>query len=234
MVPIGRSASHTTNNSQEEIQEGVEKEEHIVVLDILSRDWAPYADDGNGLNEDKTTWNTDSWQSDSKTEGLKFLSSPIGKNTKHNLNILIASWEGYLIRARTTTPNTQNSTRMNPSTKMIKVMKQWMPWKHSRSAILAARRMSMETMLAEVVADGQTPLTSAEVVSKVLSQNSSNTTFLKNSSIGTPTSKSPSVGEAALCEELAAEKQGSAVLQQEVEELKKTEAAEVAMVRTQR
>jgi hypothetical protein len=66
--------------------------------------------------------------------------------------------------------------------------------------------MSIETMRAEAIANGQPPLPNAEVVSKVLSRNSSNTTFLKNASIATPSLKSQSAGEEALHEELAAEK----------------------------
>ncbi|PUZ44425.1 hypothetical protein GQ55_8G093600 [Panicum hallii var. hallii] len=82
----------------------------------------------------------------------------------------------------------------------------------------------MENMREDVVADEKPRLPSAEVVSKVLSQNSCNTTFMKNAAI-----------EEALREELAAEKQGSVFLQQEMEELKKkTEAADEAPVRTQR
>ena len=42
--------------------------------------------------------------------------------------------------------------------------------------------MSLETIWAEAVADGQTPLSSAEVVSKVISPDSSNSTFFKNAS----------------------------------------------------
>jgi len=57
----------------------------------------------------------------------------------------------------------------------------------------------METMRAEAVADGQPSLPSAEVVSKVLSQNSSNNMFLKNTGISSPSSKSLSpTGEEAL------------------------------------
>ncbi|PUZ50859.1 hypothetical protein GQ55_6G100100 [Panicum hallii var. hallii] len=90
-------------------------------------------------------------------------------------------------------------------------------------------------MRAEVGADGQPPLPSAKVVSKVLSENSSNTTFLKNAGVATPSSKSPSAGEEALHEELAAERQGSAVLHQELEELKKkSEENDEALARTQR
>jgi hypothetical protein len=47
---------------------------------------------------------------------------------------------------------------------------------------------------------------SAEIVSKVLSQNNSNTTSLKNAGIATPSSKSQSSGEGALYEKLAAKK----------------------------
>nr|TKW13840.1 hypothetical protein SEVIR_5G127500v2 [Setaria viridis] len=56
----------------------------------------------------------------------------------------------------------------------------------------------METMRAEPVADGQPPLPSTDVVSKFLSQNSSNTTFLKNARIPTSSSKSQSAGEEAI------------------------------------
>jgi hypothetical protein len=92
--------------------------------------------------------------------------------------------------------------------------------------------MLVETIRAEAVADRQPRLPSAEVVSKVLSQNSSNTTFLKNAGIATPSSKAPSASEEPLREELAAERQGSAILHQELEELKKTSAE--ALTRTQR
>ncbi|XP_039803900.1 RNA-binding protein Nova-2-like [Panicum virgatum] len=69
-------------------------------------------------------------------------------------------------------------------------------------------QLSMEIMWAEVVADGQPPLPSTDVVSKVPLQNSSNNTFLKNASIPTPSSKSLSAREEALRRELDAEKQG--------------------------
>ncbi|RCV32422.1 hypothetical protein SETIT_7G001500v2 [Setaria italica] len=93
----------------------------------------------------------------------------------------------------------------------------------------------METMWAEPIADGQPPLPSADVVSKVLSQNSSNTTFLKNASIPIGSSKSQLAVEEVLRQELASERQGSAVLHQQVEELKKkTEEAEDVMARTQK
>ena len=70
----------------------------------------------------------------------------------------------------------------------------------------------METMRAQVVADRQAPLPSAEVVSKVLSQNSSNNTFLKNAGLSAPSSKSSPACEASLHRELNAQKQSSAVL----------------------
>ncbi|KAG2633892.1 hypothetical protein PVAP13_2NG257200 [Panicum virgatum] len=84
----------------------------------------------------------------------------------------------------------------------------------------------METMREEAVADGQPPLPSVEVVSKVLSQNNSNSMFLKNASISTPSSKSPlSAAEVALHQELDAEKQGS---------VKKNEATKEALERIAR
>ena len=90
----------------------------------------------------------------------------------------------------------------------------------------------METMRAQTIADGQAPLPSAQVVSKVLSQNSSNNTFLKNAGLSTP-SKSSLAREAALCRELNAQKQSSAVLHEHLEQIKKkTEAAEEVLERT--
>ncbi|KAG2549648.1 hypothetical protein PVAP13_9KG276313 [Panicum virgatum] len=79
----------------------------------------------------------------------------------------------------------------------------------------------METMRAQAVADGQAPLPSAQVVSKVLSQNSSNNTFLKNVGLSTPSSK------------LNAQKQSSAILHDHLEKLKKKiAAAEEVLERT--
>ena len=90
----------------------------------------------------------------------------------------------------------------------------------------------METMRAQTIADGQAPLPSAQVVSKVLSQNSSNNTFLKNASLSTP-SKSSLAREVALCRELNAQKQSSAVLHDHLEELKKeTTVVEEILERT--
>ena len=93
----------------------------------------------------------------------------------------------------------------------------------------------METMQARAVADGQAPLPSTQVVSKVLSQNSSNNTFLKNVGLSTPSSKSSPAHEAALHWELNAQKQSSAVLHDHQEELrKKTAATEEVLERTAR
>ena len=61
-------------------------------------------------------------------------------------------------------------------------------------------------MRAQDVADGQAPLPSAEVVSHVLSQCSSNNTFLKNAGLSTPSSKSSLAREAVLRRELNAQK----------------------------
>lgn len=79
----------------------------------------------------------------------------------------------------------------------------------------------METMRAEPVADGQAPLPSADVVSKVLSQSSCNTQFLKNVGIPTSSTKTETSTEKALREQLAAEQDSSAALHQQVDELKK-------------
>lgn len=94
----------------------------------------------------------------------------------------------------------------------------------------------MEALRAEPAAEGETPVTSAQVVSKVLSQNSNNNTFLKNVGIKTAApSKSSSSNESELQEELAAEKQASAALQGELEDLKKkSEEAEEKLARTQK
>jgi hypothetical protein len=48
----------------------------------------------------------------------------------------------------------------------------------------------METLLAEPAEGLETPRSSTEVVSKVLSQTSATTTFLKNAGLETPVSKS--------------------------------------------
>ena len=91
----------------------------------------------------------------------------------------------------------------------------------------------METVQAQAVADVQAPLPSAEVVSKVLSECSSNNTFLKNAGLSTPSSKSSLAREAVLRRELNAQKQSSAVLHDHLEELKKkTTVVEEILERT--
>ena len=88
-------------------------------------------------------------------------------------------------------------------------------------------------MWAQAVADGQTSLPSAEVVSKVLSQCSSNNTFLKNVGLSTPSSMSSPAREVALHRQLNAQKQSSAVLHDHLEELKKkTTVVEEILERT--
>ena len=93
---------------------------------------------------------------------------------------------------------------------------------------------TMETMRTQPFADGQAPMSSVEVVSEVLSRNSSNT-ILKNVGIPTSSTKTKTSTESVLQQELAAEKQGSADLRQEVEELKKKlDVVEQAWAKTQR
>ena len=60
--------------------------------------------------------------------------------------------------------------------------------------------------LAEAVADGQSPLISAEVVSKVISPDSSNSTFFNNAGLSTRSLKTLLAVEQAQLEELAAQK----------------------------
>ncbi|KAF8762284.1 hypothetical protein HU200_009632 [Digitaria exilis] len=80
---------------------------------------------------------------------------------------------------------------------------------------------SMQAVRAEAIASRIVPLTSAEVVNKVLWQDSSNGTFLKNAGIVECSSRSRSSGEDALCSQLAAEKECSAALQAQMDVLKK-------------
>ena len=92
----------------------------------------------------------------------------------------------------------------------------------------------METIRAETSADGQAPLSSAEVVSKVISPDSSNSTFFKNAGLSTRSLKPLSVVEQALLEELAAQKQKEAAITEEFAEVRKrSEAAEESLVKTQ-
>ena len=92
----------------------------------------------------------------------------------------------------------------------------------------------METIQAEVVADGQAPLTSAEVVSKVISPDSSNSTFFKNAGLSTRSLKPPWVAEQALLEELAVQKQKEAAITEEFAKVRKrSEGTEEALLKTQ-
>jgi len=81
--------------------------------------------------------------------------------------------------------------------------------------------MSMETIHAKDVADGQPPLSSVEVVSIVISPDSSNSTFFKNAGIATASSKIPSARGQALHQQLATEKQGVATLHEMYVDLRK-------------
>ena len=60
----------------------------------------------------------------------------------------------------------------------------------------------METIWAKAVADGKATLSSAEVVSKVISPDSSNSTFFKNAGLSTCSFKTPSAAKQALLENL--------------------------------
>ena len=93
-------------------------------------------------------------------------------------------------------------------------------------------QLNMQALRAEPVAEGETPPSSVQVVSKVLSQNSSHH-FLKSVGIKTLTSsKSSSSKESELREELAAE--AAAAVQVELDELKKkNKEAEEKHARTQ-
>ncbi|KAG2639624.1 hypothetical protein PVAP13_2KG020816 [Panicum virgatum] len=78
------------------------------------------------------------------------------------------------------------------------------------------------------------PLSSAEVVSKVISPDSSNSTFFKNAGLSTRSLKPPSAAEQELLEELAAHKQKEATITEEFTEVRKrSEATEAALLKTQ-
>jgi len=91
-------------------------------------------------------------------------------------------------------------------------------------------------MLSEPAEGLETPRSSTEVVSKVLSQTSAATTFLKNAGLETPGSKSAvaSAREAQLREQLQAEKTRADLLEQELDTLKKKgEETEQTLSKTQ-
>ena len=94
----------------------------------------------------------------------------------------------------------------------------------------------MENMLAQPAEGLETPRSSTEIVSKVLSQTSAASTFLKNAGLQTPGSKSAGLvaREAQLQEQLQAEKTRADLLQQELDTLKKKgEETEDALAKTQ-
>ena len=93
----------------------------------------------------------------------------------------------------------------------------------------------MEAMQAEPVADGQQPMTNADVVSKVLclyqgkppSQASRKNLFLKNTGILRSSTKADTSMEMTLREQLAGKQESTAALAALVDELKrKTEKSE--------
>ena len=87
----------------------------------------------------------------------------------------------------------------------------------------------METMQAEHVTDGQQPMTSANVVCKVLyiyqgkapSQGSGNNLFLKNAGIQTSSTKIETSKETMLWKQLAAEQESFVAFVDQVDELKR-------------
>ncbi|KAF8676427.1 hypothetical protein HU200_046976 [Digitaria exilis] len=79
----------------------------------------------------------------------------------------------------------------------------------------------MQAVWAKAIAAGTPPLTSAEVVNKVLSQDSSNGTFLKNVGIAECSYRSRSSSEDVFHSQLAAEKECSTALQTQMDVLKK-------------
>ena len=93
----------------------------------------------------------------------------------------------------------------------------------------------METMQAEPVADGQQPITSTDVVCKVLyvyqgkapSQESGNNLFLKNAGIPTSSTRIKTSMERMFWEQLGAKQESFAAFIDQVDELKrKTEKTE--------
>ena len=90
----------------------------------------------------------------------------------------------------------------------------------------------MQALRAQPVPEGDTPVSSVEVISKVLPQNSSNQ-FLKSVGITTPgSSKSTSTNESELREQLVAK--ARADVQDEIDDLRRrSEEAEAKMAKTQ-
>ena len=77
-------------------------------------------------------------------------------------------------------------------------------------------------------------MSSAEVVSKVISPDSSNSTFFKHAGLSTRSFKPPSAAEQALLEELAAQKQKAFSITEEFTKVRKrSEATKAVLLKTQ-
>jgi len=95
----------------------------------------------------------------------------------------------------------------------------------------------METLKAAPVPDGEESISSAEIVAKVLTEDSSmSNTFLKNAGLQSRcSSRSVSSTKRELREQLEAERQANAALQEEVDALKKkSEIADANLAKTQK
>ena len=95
----------------------------------------------------------------------------------------------------------------------------------------------MEALKAAAVPDGEEPMSSAQVVAKVLTEdNSMSKIFLKNAGLQSRcSSRSVSSTERELREQLEAEWQAKAALQEEVDALKKkSEIADENLAKTQK
>ena len=95
----------------------------------------------------------------------------------------------------------------------------------------------METLKAAPVPDGEESISSTEIVAKVLTEDSSmSNTFLKNAGLQSRcSSRSVSSTERELREQLEAERQAKAALQEQVDALKKkSEIADENLAKTQK
>ncbi|KAG2565930.1 hypothetical protein PVAP13_7NG128385 [Panicum virgatum] len=95
----------------------------------------------------------------------------------------------------------------------------------------------MGALKAAPVPDGDEPISSAQIVAQVLNEDSSmSNTFLKNAGLQSMcSSRSVSSTERELWEQLEAERQANAALQEEVDALKKkSEIADENLAKTQR
>ena len=95
----------------------------------------------------------------------------------------------------------------------------------------------MEALKAAPIPDGDEPISSAQIVAQVLNEDSSmSNTFLKNASLQSRcSSRSVSSTEREFREQLEAERQANAALQEEVDALKKkSEIVDENLAKTQR